>query len=68
MLGCLLYLDISDMPHFSQGESISGLSVRIYSVSSSFVKAYFVCMCAQVHMHARVIEFVHMPVRATGGH
>lgn len=68
MFGCLLYLDINDMSHFSQGESISGLSVLIYSVSFSFVKAYFVCMCVQVHMQAHVIEFVHMPVEATGGH
>lgn len=68
MFRCLLYLDINDMSHFSQGESVSGLSVHIYSVSCSFVKTYFVCMCAHVHMHACVIEFVHMPVQATGGY
>ena len=33
-----------------------------------FVKAYFVCMYVQVHMHACVIEFVHMPVEATSRH
>lgn len=68
VFGCLLYLDINETSHFSQGESVSGLGVRIYSASSSFVEAYFVCMCVQVHMHTRVIEVVHMPVEATGEH